>query len=56
MSQCTRCVWLNESPVDGGCAAYPVIPHDIVSSEVGHDEVRGDETVAVAFEPRQARP
>lgn len=52
MSDCLACRHLND-PVDGGCAAYARIPHDIISSEVGHDEVRGDEDRAdVAFEPR----
>jgi SPP1 gp7 family putative phage head morphogenesis protein len=31
--------------------AYDRIPHDIMSSEVPHDQVRGDEQVEVAFSP-----
>lgn len=52
MSACLRCVHFQRDPVDGTCAAYSRIPHEIWASEEPHDEIRGDEDRAeVAYEP-----
>lgn len=50
MSECVKCIHLHRDPVTGSCDAYVQIPHGIWSSEIGHDELRGDEDHPVAFE------
>lgn len=55
--QCLDCLWLFDATLTADpplrCAAYPDgIPDPIADGTIGHNELRGDEDIPLAFEPK----